>query len=121
MSRARCSPACAALALAWAGAWAADTLPDPTRPPAIHADAVRRLSIEQPQQFTVSAIKIAGAVRKAIVNNRLVGVGERIGDALIAEINPGSVVIEYLSQRLRVNLLTTQVRRVAHNSGSEAR
>jgi hypothetical protein len=105
----------ALLALACVGARANEALPDPMRPPTTHADAVRRLSIEQPQQFAVRAIKIAAGQRKALVNERLVGVGDRIGEARVVEINPGVVVIDYLSQRLQVPLLAAPVRRVARS------
>lgn len=86
-------------------------LPDPTRPPLVHQAAVQRLNLDSPQQFTVSAIKIAGTARKAIVNNRLVSAGDHVDAGLVVEIAPGFVTIEYLSRRQRVGLLSSAVHR----------
>lgn len=87
------------------------SLPDPTRPPAAHRSAVIRATIEQPQEFVVTAIKITGDSRRALVNDRLVTLGDRIGEAEIVAIDAGVVVIDYLSQRLEVSLLPAGVRK----------
>ena len=47
-------------------------LTDPTRPPVIHQSAVQRAQIAEPQEFSVSSIKISDASRRALVNGRLV-------------------------------------------------
>ena len=97
---------------------ALSALPDPTRPPLVHQAAVQRMNLENPQQFSVSAIKIAGTLRKAIVNNRLVGAGDNIDGGLVVEVAPGFVTIDYLSRRLRVGLLSNAVHR--HPATTEA-
>lgn len=90
---------------------AEQALPDPTRPPTLHSDNLRRLALATPQTFVVSAIKIGEDGRKAIVNDQLVKEGERLGEATVVEIAPGTVVIDYLSQRRNVRLLPFEVRR----------
>ena len=101
------------LAAAVAQAMETERLPDPTRPPLLHQVAVRRLNEDRPQQYTVTAIKISGDSRKAIVNGELLNEGARIGEAVIVEINLGAVVIEYLSERRRYKLLPYTVRQTA--------
>jgi hypothetical protein len=76
------------------------------------------MTLDQPQQFNVTAIKIAGSLRKAIVNNRLVGAGDRVDDGVIVDIAPGVVTIDYLSQRLHVTLLGGSVRRQPPSTGA---
>ena len=108
------------LAAAVAQAMETERLPDPTRPPLLHQVAVRRLSEDRPQQlYTVTAIKISGDSRKAIVNGELLSEGARIGEAVIVEINLGAIVIEYLSERQRYKLLPYTVRQAAKNRSVE--
>lgn len=118
-------PALLLALLAWmtasAAAMAASELPDPTRPPISHQAAVARLNLEHPQAFAVTAIKIAGMQRRAIVNERLVAVGDRVDDGLVVDIVPGAVVIEYLARRSRIGLLDGTVRRHARPPESTPR
>lgn len=88
-------------------------LPDPTRPPSIHTSALRRMSLDEPQKFAVTAIMISGESRRALVNGRLVWVGDRVGEARVVDIDGSAVTLEYLSEELRVPLLARQVRRIA--------
>ena len=97
----------------------AEQLPDPTRPPLLHQAALRRLSDDKIQHYTVTAIKISDDSRKAIVNGQLLNEGARIGEAVIVEINLDAVVIEYLSERHRYKLLPYTVRRAAKNRSVE--
>ena len=87
-----------------------ETLPDPTRPPAAHNSAVRKLNQDQPRQFLVSAIKITAARKTAIVNGRLVAEGDTLAGAEVVEIRPSSVIVEFLSERREISLLSWTVR-----------
>ncbi len=107
------------LAAGVAPAMEAEQLPDPTLPPLLHQVALRRLSDDKIQQYTVTAIKISGDSRKAIVNGELLNEGARIGEAIIVEINLDAVVIEYLSERRRYKLLPYTVRQAAKNRSVE--
>ncbi len=86
-------------------------LPDPTRPPTLHQSALRRLDRGSLQKFSVSAIKIGAERRWALINGRLVAEGERVGEALVIEIRPEAVVLDYLSERIRVALVPRAIRR----------
>lgn len=99
-----------------AAATPATDLPDPTRPPTLHRDNARRLSLDSPQTFVVSAIKIGADERKAIVNDQLIAVGDRVGEAIVVEIAPGTVVLDYLSERRQIRLLPFNVRRAPRES-----
>lgn len=116
--RAAVAAVIAGMTLGVAAAGNGAALPDPTQPPLVHQAAIKRLNLENPQQFTVSAIKISGGRRKAIVNNRLVSAGDIVDQGLIVEISPGVVTIDYLSRRLQVSLLSSGVRR--HRAITEA-
>ena len=94
-------------------------LPDPTRPPLLHQVAVRRLADSNPEQFTLTAIKISADDRKAIVNDRLVREGEHVGESLVVEIIPGAVILDYLGQRKRLRLLPYNVRNASENRSTE--
>ncbi len=89
------------------------TLVDPTQPPIVHQSAVRRLEIQQPQEYVLSAIKISGDARKALVNGKLVAEGELVGESRVVEIAADAVVMEYLSEQTRVALLPRKIRRPA--------
>ena len=91
---------------------AGERLPDPTRPPIGHQAALRRLAQDAPAQFRVTAIKIGESERKAIINDRLLNEGDRLGEAVVVEIAPGRVTLDYLSERQTISLLPFEVRRV---------
>lgn len=88
-------------------------LPDPTQPPRVHEAARERLQVTERESFAVSAIRIRGADRSALVNGRLVRVGAAIGEGRVVEIAADAVVIDYLGERNRVPLLPRTVRRPA--------
>lgn len=119
-SRARLASATLLLSFAAATPALEDSqLRDPTRPPTMHQDNLRRLELTKPQSFVVTAIKIGADGRKALVNQKLLAEGDRIGEATIVEIAPGEVVIDYLSQRQRIRLLPYDVRRAPKNRKPE--
>ena len=101
------------MATAWAAPGAPVDLPDPTEPPERYRTAVRRMEVTRRQEFAVSAIKISGEHRRAIVNDRLVAEGDAIGEARVVEILPTAVVVEYLAEHIRVALLPRKIRQQA--------
>jgi hypothetical protein len=94
-------------------------LPDPTRPPLLHQAAMRRLSDDKPQQFALTAIKISADQRIALVNGRLVRAGDRVGESVVVEIIHGAVVLDYLGEQKRLNLLPYDVRNASENRSTE--
>lgn len=83
-----------------------DTLPDPTRPADFFSRSV--IQEERPQELInwhVTAIRTSTAGRSAIVNGKLVKVGDEIGSATVLEITSKSVVLDYLRKQLEINLI----------------
>ena len=91
-------------------------LPDPTKPPRAHASAVKREALLEPEHFELSAVKLRAGTDKALINGRLVGVGDAIGDATILEINSQGVRIEYLSEEQLLTLTPGTIRRPAERA-----
>lgn len=91
-----------------------EELPDPTRPATfvdVESEPVFfvETDIKEKISWKLSAIRISAEDRTAIVNGKLVRVGDVIGPATVLEINPLSVVIDHEDRKLIVRLFTNQV------------
>ncbi len=91
-------------------------LPDPTRPANFIVEDIEPVFIEvidtkEKISFRVTAIRISADDRSAIVNGKLVRVGDEISSATIAEINPLSVVVDYEDRKLIVRLFKNLVKK----------
>lgn len=92
-------------------------LHDPTRP----ADYITMptdievIEVEDlPKQlieWSVTAIRISNEDRSAIVNGRLVRIGDFIGPAKILEIKPVSVLLDYDARHVVVRLFSESVQK----------
>ena len=96
-----------------AAVFANTALPDPTRPANffVKTESVFVEQVAQPGQklpWTVSAIRISPTDRTAIVNGKLVRVGDVVSSAKVEQINPLSVVIDDDERRLNVRLFQNQ-------------
>lgn len=93
---------------------AAAGLPDPTRP-ADYVSIPENIVIEElPEElidWSVTAIRIAGGDRSAIVNGNLVREGDEIGPAKILEIQPVSIVLDYNETQVVVRLFNNMVQK----------
>ena len=95
-------------------AWGNAELPDPTRP-ATYVEVstepvfVEEIEVKEKMIWKLSAIRISSADRTAIVNGKLVRVGDDIGPAKIIEINPVSVILDHEDRKLIVRLFNNQV------------
>lgn len=90
-------------------------LPDPTRPANYVTENTAPVYVEEivtneKISWKVSAIRISKNDRSAIVNGRLVRVGDEISFATIFEINPLSIVINYEEQKLIVRLFNKVIK-----------
>ncbi len=110
MNRARAFAVWLATALPGAGASAAAPLPDPTRPadwdalPVPAAEPVAR-------DWVLRGVRIGEDGRRAIINERSVEVGERIGAATVREIRASAVVIEHDGRRVVLTLVNQAVKK----------
>lgn len=89
-------------------------LPDPTRP-ATYIDKslepvfFEEIEIKENIDWKLSAIRISAKDRTAIINGKLVRVGDDVGPAKVIEINPLSIVINHEEQKLIVRLYKNNV------------
>jgi len=91
-------------------------LPDPTRPAdfiAVSTEPVffEEITIQEEVSWEVSAIRISPKDKSAIVNGKLIRVGDNVGSAKVVEINPLSVIVDYEDKKLIVRLFNNQVKK----------
>jgi MSHA biogenesis protein MshK len=83
--------AAVALALVALPCWATENLPDPTRPPA--SLGLETAEMAPPVGPILQSTLISPGRRQAIINGRVVRVGDKVGSAEVAEIREGEVVL----------------------------
>lgn len=91
-------------------------LRDPTRPATFIAEDTASVYVEdindnEKVNWKVSAIRISDKDKTAIVNGKLVRVGDDIGPAKVLEIKPLSVVINHEDKKLIVRLFNNQIKK----------
>jgi len=82
-------------------------LPDPTRPADYQSAPKIVYEEELPKElidWVVTAIRITGDERTAILNGQLVRAGDVIGPATVVEIQPVSVILDYQQNTVVVRL-----------------
>lgn len=80
-------------------------LPDPTRP--ADYSVARIVTQELPRQraeFSLNAIRISASDRSAVINGKLVRVGDEIGTATVREISITEVTLDYERKLLSIPL-----------------
>jgi hypothetical protein len=93
---------CAALcALATAGAAQAERLSDPTRRIALESSSGVAL-----ERFRLSATRLSGSARSAVINGELRREGEQIDGARIRRIGHGEVLLEEDGRSIRLSLFS---------------
>ena len=91
----------------------AESLPDPTRPS--NYSEVTDIKAQLPKEFiswNVAAIRSSATGRNAIVNGRLVKVGDEIDTATIVDITSNSVVLAHDSKRLVLKLIPAEIKKI---------
>lgn len=93
---------------------AAESLPDPTRPFGYGIEPVLIIEEEDlPREqinWRLSGVRIAPDDRSAILNGKLLREGGMVDGAEVVEINPGSVLIDFENKRIRVDLLSFDIK-----------
>jgi len=98
----------------------AAALSDPTRP-ADYLPAAAPVEIPADVlNWTVSGITISPWGRSAIVNDRVVVPGRRVGGATVLEVLPRAVVFDYEGERVTIEFLPGAVKRPAQAPVPEA-
>lgn len=90
----------------------AEELVDPTRPS--HVAAASDSNTTRAPAWHVESIIVSPGRRLAVVNGRVVGVGDRIGGAKVTEILPYEVRLEYQGEIRRISLVATRVKNPAN-------
>jgi hypothetical protein len=102
----------------------AETLPDPTRP--YGYGIIQHVIVLEPDlpreqvNWRLSGIRIAPKDKTAILNGRLVRVGDMVDGALVVEINPAAVLIDFEEKRIRVDLLKVNIKQDRSAANSSA-
>jgi len=91
-------------------------LPDPTRPATFIVEDrepvfFEEIDVKEKINWKLSAIRISTEDRTAIVNGKLVRVGDDVGPAKVLEINPISIVIDHEDRKLIVRLFNNKVKK----------
>lgn len=93
---------------------AAESLPDPTRPFGHGVEPIQIIQEEAlPREqinWRLSGIRISPDDRSAILNGKLLRVGETVDGAKLVEIRPASVLIDFENKRIRVDLLDLDIK-----------
>ncbi|NKB38814.1 MAG: hypothetical protein GKR93_16910 [Gammaproteobacteria bacterium] len=86
------------------------TLPDPTRPANFSSSFISTALVpKQRAEFNVRAIRISETDRSAIVNGKLVRVGDEIGAARVSEIKSFEIVLDYERKLLTIPLYAQSI------------
>lgn len=86
-------------------------LVDPTRPS--HARAQTQTRVARAPAWRVETIIVSPTRRLALINGRMVGIGDRVSGAKVIEILPYEVQLEYQGETRRISLVATQVKNPA--------
>ncbi len=105
----------------------AEQLPDPTKPFGYDAEPEMIIQEQNVQQdnivWRLNGIRIADQSRSAILNGKVVNVGDTVNGAKVVEIEPAWVIIVHEKQRIRLELLDINIKRdkqaVAKNKDSD--
>ena len=90
----------------------AETLPDPTRPANYSTQQASRKELPaQLIDWDVRAIKSSASGRNAVVNGKLVKVGDAIDKATIVDITPDTVVLTYDRKQLVLRLMPESIKK----------
>ena len=92
----------------------AEELQDPTRP----SYATVGASPNEPQaaaSLVLNAIRLSPGQRRAMINNRTVRVGERVGDARVVAIDRGGVRLQRGTEQFTLHLLPLKIKQ-AHKA-----
>jgi MSHA biogenesis protein MshK len=111
----------AGLAVAAVTATAPDGLTDPTRPvDYLPASAQAQPLPDELVNWRLTAVRIGKAGNSAVLNGKIVRVGDMVGRARISEIKPGLVVVELDRRQEEVRLHGAWVKKLAAQHKNES-
>jgi len=108
---------CILAGLLMAGAAPAQALKDPTRPPGAQSVKAQKAA-PRPLRWTLGSTLVSPQRRTAVINGRVVAVGEKINGARVVEILPAKVRLRRKGRDITLVLLKQDVKRPSrHGSG----
>lgn len=109
---------CAVLAEAQGGLNAHEpALRDPTRPPDLRP--ARAPASKADSRLRLSSTLVSGERRTAIINGRIVAVGDRIQGARLLSIEPGRVRLRRQGREITLRLLAQNVKKPSRNESGK--
>ena len=111
----------AGLAVVAATTAPSDTLTDPTKPVDYLPDSGQtRPLADELADWRLTAVRISKGGNSAVLNGKIVRVGDLVGRARISEIKPGLVVVELDRRQEEVRLHGAWVKKLATQQKSES-
>jgi MSHA biogenesis protein MshK len=104
---------CASNAVAQSG-----TLVDPTRPPIVDVEPSRAIAPQAGPRL--QSVLISPSRRVAVINGSTVAVGGKVGDATVAAISEGAVVLMHANRKRETLQLITAADKKERRSALEA-
>ncbi len=89
--------------------YSATALKDPTRPPNAKLGSPSRQAGASPNWYLSSTL-ISGGRRNAVINGRLVSLGQTIKNAKVVSIRPNEVWLLHKQKRFRIKLLSPGIK-----------
>ncbi len=93
-------------------------LDDPTRPPAAQSSETHEV-VHEPIRWMLNSTLVSAQRRTAVINDRVVGVGEKINGARVMEILPMAVRLRYDGRELTLVLLKNNIKRPSRNGSGK--
>jgi MSHA biogenesis protein MshK len=94
------------------------TLMDPTRPPSVDTEALGAPAAQPGPRL--QSVLISPSRRVAVIDGSAVGVGGKVGDATVASISEGAVVLNFPGRRSETLQLITAVDKKERRPAAEA-
>ncbi len=93
------------------GALLAAGLPDPTRPAYRQVTQGTTAAVRDDEGWRLTMVRVSARDRIAVLNDRLVAVGDRVGGARVVAIKPSAVDLVKAGTRFTVKLSRPRVKR----------
>jgi MSHA biogenesis protein MshK len=93
-------------------------LVDPTRPPTVDAETPAATAPKPGPRL--QSVLISPSRRVAVINGSAVAVGGKVGDATVASISEGAVVLKYANRRTETLQLITAADKKERRTAAEA-
>jgi len=87
-------------------------LDDPTRPPTLRDAKQRPAPMKRPPvtRWVLSSTLVSSGRRSAVINNRVVGRGDRINGAVVVDIQPASVRLRSRGREITLVMLKKNIK-----------